>query len=107
MIPWPISSPRRNQSLDLLRGIAILMVRLAHCAFATTSIVPSLAAAAGKLNQFGVQLFFIFSGYTKMLTFGDRVDLAAAGAFYIRRAFRIAPVDLLRIWHTIVRHRAM
>jgi hypothetical protein len=32
---------------------------LAHCALATTSIVPGLAAAAGKYGQFGVELFFM------------------------------------------------
>ena len=101
--PAANSSRRRNQSLDLLRGIAILMVMLAHCALATTSIVPGLAAAAGKYGQFGVQLFFIVSGYTMMLTFGDRVDLAAAGAFYIRRAFRIAPL----FWIALVAYLAI
>ena len=101
--PAANSSPRRNQSLDLLRGVAILMVVLAHCAVATTSIVPGLAAAAGKYGQFGVQLFFIVSGYTMMLTFGDRVDIAAAGAFYIRRAFRIVPL----FWIALVAYLAI
>ena len=101
--PAANSSRRRNQSLDLLRGIAILMVMLAHCALATTSVVPGLAAAAGKYGQFGVELFFIVSGYTMMLTFGDRVDLAAAGAFYIRRAFRIAPL----FWIALVAYLAI
>jgi len=75
----------RNQSLDLLRGAAILMVLLAHCAKATTSIVPGLNSFALDHGELGVQLFFIVSGYTMMLTFGERVDLAAARSFYIRR----------------------
>jgi len=101
--PAANSSPRRNQSLDLLRGVAILMVVLGHCALATTSIVPGLAAAAGKYGQFGVQLFFIVSGYTMMLTFGDRVDIAASGAFYMRRAFRIVPL----FWTALVAYLAI
>src|SRR5260370_37813411 len=32
------------------------------------------------------------SGVTMMLTFGDRVALAATRSFYIRRVFRIAPL---------------
>ena len=82
----------RNQSLDLLRGAAILMVLLAHCAQATTSIVPGLNSFALDHGELGVQLFFIVSGYTMMLTFGERVDLAAARSFYIRRVFRIVPL---------------
>jgi predicted acyltransferase len=75
----------RNQSLDLLRGVAILLVLLVHCAQATTSIIPGLTWFALEYGELGVQLFFIVSGYTMMLTFGDRVDLAAARSFYIRR----------------------
>jgi exopolysaccharide production protein ExoZ len=90
----PAADPlgRRNQSLDLLRGMAILMVVAAHCGLTTTSFVPGLAAVVGGYGQLGVQLFFIVSGYTMMLTYGDRVDLAAARAFYIRRVFRIVPL---------------
>ena len=86
------AAPRRNQSLDLLRGIAILMVVAAHCGLSTASFVPGLAATVGSYGQLGIQLFFIVSGYTMMLTYGDSVDVAAARAFYIRRVFRIAPL---------------
>jgi exopolysaccharide production protein ExoZ len=82
----------RNQSLDLLRGVAILLVVLVHCAQVTTSIVPGLGWFATHYGELGVPLFFIVSGYTMMLTFGDRADLAATRSFYIRRVFRIAPL---------------
>jgi peptidoglycan/LPS O-acetylase OafA/YrhL len=82
----------RNQSLDLLRGAAILLVVLVHCAQATTSIVAGLGSFASDYGERGVQLFFIVSGYTMMLTYGDSVDAAAARAFYIRRVFRIVPL---------------
>jgi exopolysaccharide production protein ExoZ len=75
----------RNQSLGLLRGVAILLVLLVHCAQATTSIIPGLTWFVLEYGKLGAQLFFIVSGYTMMLTFGDRVDLAAARSFYIRR----------------------
>jgi exopolysaccharide production protein ExoZ len=87
----------RNQSLDLLRGAAILMVLLVHCAQATTSIIPGLRWFALEYGELGVQLFFIVSGYTMMLTFGDRVDFAAVRSFYIRRIFRIVPLFWLAI----------
>jgi peptidoglycan/LPS O-acetylase OafA/YrhL len=88
---------QRNQSLDLLRGAAILLVVLVHCAYATTSIVPGLNSFAMHYGELGVQLFFIVSGYTMMLTFGDRVDPAAARSFYIRRVFRIVPLFWIAI----------
>jgi peptidoglycan/LPS O-acetylase OafA/YrhL len=87
----------RNQSLDLLRGMAILLVLLGHCAWFTTSIVASLGSFASNHGEMGVQLFFIVSGYTMMLTYGARDDLAAARSFYIRRIFRIVPLFWLAI----------
>src|ERR1700676_1473409 len=88
----------RNQSLDLLRGAAILLVLLVHCSLTTTSLIPGLGWFGKEYGELGVQLFFIVSGYTMMLTFGDRVDFAAARAFYIRRIFRIVPL----FWVAIV-----
>ncbi|QPF84232.1 acyltransferase [Bradyrhizobium genosp. L] len=87
----------RNQTLDLLRGIAILGVVLSHCALRATSVVPGLQSIGYDYGQLGVQLFFIVSGYTMMLTYGERSDLAAAGSFYLRRAFRIVPLFWLAI----------
>src|ERR1700721_2893949 len=82
----------RNQSLDLLRGVAILLVVLLHCTISASSGIPGLTAFAHAYGERGVQLFFIVSGYTMMLTFGGRVDVAAIRSFYIRRAFRIGPL---------------
>ncbi|WP_426439585.1 acyltransferase family protein [Bradyrhizobium genosp. P] len=93
----------RNQSLDLLRGIAILLVVLSHSAGSATSIIPGLVKVALDYGQFGVQLFFIVSGYTMMLTYGNRTDLSAAGSFYLRRVFRIVPL----FWIAIVFYLAI
>ncbi|MFB9270160.1 acyltransferase family protein [Bradyrhizobium erythrophlei] len=87
----------RNQSLDLLRGVAILMVVLSHCADRATSVIPGFAALVQDYGQLGVQLFFIVSGYTMMLTYGGKVDLSAAGSFYLRRVFRIVPLFWIAI----------
>jgi peptidoglycan/LPS O-acetylase OafA/YrhL len=93
----------RNQSLDLLRGVAILLVILAHCAQAATSVAPGLSSFAEKYGEHGVQLFFIVSGYTMMLTFGDKVGSAAIRSFYLRRVFRIVPL----FWIAIVFYLAI
>jgi exopolysaccharide production protein ExoZ len=88
---------RRNQSLDLLRGAAIWLVVLAHCADVTESVVPGLASFVADRAQMGVQLFFIVSGYTMMLTYGDSGSLGAVRSFYIRRIFRIIPLFWIAI----------
>lgn len=88
---------QRNQSLDLLRGVAILLVVLVHCQQEAKGIVPGLSWFAKEFGELGVQLFFIVSGYTMMLTFGDRLDLAATRSFYLRRVFRIAPLFWIAI----------
>ena len=83
---------QRNQSLDLLRGVAVLLVVLVHCAISATGNVPGLTAFAHEHGERGVQLFFIVSGYTMMLTFGAKIDADATRSFYLRRAFRIVPL---------------
>jgi len=88
---------QRNQSLDLLRGVAILLVVLVHCQEESTGVIPGLSWFAKSYGGLGVQLFFIVSGYTMMLTFGGKVDLAAARSFYLRRFFRIAPLFWIAI----------
>ena len=82
----------RNQSLDLLRGLAVLLVVAVHCSHVATSIFPDLRSMVMQYGELGVQLFFIVSGYTMMLTFGDKVDVAGVCSFYLRRVFRIVPL---------------
>jgi peptidoglycan/LPS O-acetylase OafA/YrhL len=48
-------------------------------------------------GQLGVQLFFIVSGYTMMLTFGDKIDSVGVRSFYVRRVFRIVPLFWIAI----------
>lgn len=81
----------RNESLDLIRGLAILLVITIH----TWQSVPGYFALTNSLigyGVYGVQLFFIVSGYTMMLTFGKQVSPNAIASFYVRRFFRIAPL---------------
>ena len=91
------SAVRRNASLDLLRGMAILMVVLVHCQEEAKSAGPALAWFTQRCGELGVPLFFMVSGYTMMLTFGRTVDLAATRSFYIRRVFRIVPLFWIAI----------
>jgi peptidoglycan/LPS O-acetylase OafA/YrhL len=73
----------RVPALDGVRGLAILLVLMAH-------ILPSLLDNAGWL---GVDLFFVLSGYliTTVLVEG-KADPDRARTFYTRRALRIFPL---------------
>lgn len=81
----------RNESLDLLRGLAILLVISVHT-WQAKAAYSDAVNTLGSYGSYGVQLFFIISGYTMMLTFGNEVSARATGRFYVRRFFRIVPL---------------
>ena len=85
-----INSSERIESLDGLRGIAILLVFFCH-------YVPQdrhdLLSAAARLGWVGVDLFFVLSGF---LITGILVDTRESvdrfKSFYARRILRLFPV---------------
>ena len=81
---------KRFAYIDSLRGYAVLGVLLTHSA--------QQAGAGGGLSAVGargVQLFFVVSAITLMLSWHERND--GAGPFFVRRAFRILPMFWLSI----------
>lgn len=80
---------QRYDYLDSLRGIAILGVILTHIPILVqpSSIHLNFLSSSG---QYGVQLFYIISGYTIALSYHRRNESTAR--FYVRRFFRIAPM---------------
>lgn len=91
-----INTHPRISSLDSLRGLAIVMVTAIHCSQSYDSQlgISHLLAPYGSL---GVQLFFIISGFTMMLTFGQGYNKHLVGTFYTRRIARIVPLFWLAI----------
>ena len=81
---------KRFAYIDALRGYAILGVLLTHSALqaGVEGGLPSVGAR-------GVQLFFVVSAITLMLSWHERND--GAGPFFVRRAFRILPMFWLSI----------
>jgi peptidoglycan/LPS O-acetylase OafA/YrhL len=78
--------------MDMMRGIAILMVLATHVAASIPGLSPGLAMLA-KFGQTGVQMFFVASAYTLSLSWQRRVDEPHRLArFALRRWFRIAPM---------------
>lgn len=88
------------QSLDGLRGIAILLVFFFH--FVPQDRNDPLAVAS-RLGWTGVDLFFVLSGF---LITGILVDTRESAnrfkSFYARRALRILPVYFLAIALVII-----
>jgi len=82
----------RIPTLDGWRGIAILMVLLAHLQRAYLHHYL-FGQRWLDLGQHGVTVFFVLSGYliTTGLVGGDRINLQS---FYMRRFFRIVPPAL-------------
>lgn len=91
-IPDKVFSGVRLKSLDILRGVAILLVLLYHVP--DDSQMPSFQAPFGRGGWCGVDLFFVLSGFLigsilmrEQLTRG-RVKKRI---FWFRRAFKIFP----------------
>jgi peptidoglycan/LPS O-acetylase OafA/YrhL len=79
--------------IDAIRGWAILGVIAVH-----TSQFTNLGGVAGWIvaqGRWGVQLFYIASALTLMLSWHHRQD--GVMPFYLRRLFRIAPMFWLAI----------
>lgn len=94
-------STTRIPELDGLRGTAILLVLLFHCALfyrAMPGTLPANIARIAGLGWSGVDLFFVLSGF---LIGGILMDHRRSGSyfrtFYVRRVFRIFPAYYLLI----------
>lgn len=92
--------------IDVLRAIAIFMVVLVHTGqygAGTLGLTNSLKNVI-RLGAHGVQLFFLVSGFTMMLTFRrhqERESLPITN-FFIRRFFRIAPMFYIAILYYLI-----
>lgn len=96
MITAPVQSQLRYGYIDALRGYAILLVIFVH----SSQMIGGLRTQVyqiGDQGARGVQLFFVASAITLCMSWQNRHD--GAGAFYIRRLFRIAPMFWLAIFY--------
>lgn len=76
--------------IDSLRGFAVLGVLLVHC----TEIAPVPPVPLASQGARGVQLFFVVSAFTLLLSMFERSrrEPHHLRNFYLRRFFRIAPL---------------
>jgi peptidoglycan/LPS O-acetylase OafA/YrhL len=79
----------RHHALDLLRGLAAIGIAIYH-------FVYSLGNEIQSLGTFGVYVFFVLSGLTMMLVYGERFSKAITErdliTFYWYRISRIIPL---------------
>jgi peptidoglycan/LPS O-acetylase OafA/YrhL len=87
----PISLDSKLASLDVLRGIAIISVLIAHF---WPVYLPAPRALTILFGQFGVTLFFFLSGFLMDRTYSDEPQLIP---FFIRRTMRILPMYWISI----------
>jgi peptidoglycan/LPS O-acetylase OafA/YrhL len=83
--------------LDSLRGIAILLVILVHSWIMSGHVIPFFF-----IGQRGVQLFFIVSALTLMMSLHTRRDNRKWASYFVRRFFRIAPMFYLAMLGNII-----
>ncbi len=81
--------------IDVLRGIAILMVIVIHTSLPVSGL-SEWAIYITRYGQMGVQLFFMASAYTLCYSFVNRsAKQNQFSSFSLRRFFRIAPLYYL------------
>jgi len=91
--------PARNFNLDAVRAAAITMVVLAHVAVMSPGRHP-LALTLAWIGQFGVDLFFVLSGWLIGGLFWRewrQTGTVRWPHFFLRRAFRTVPPYLVAL----------
>ena len=87
---------QKFEYIDCLRGIAILLVLAIHNGQHGTSLndIAPLFDKFRFAGRYGVQLFFLVSAYTLMLSHQNRIKVERNHKrnFFIRRFFRVVPM---------------
>lgn len=82
----------RNVSLQLLRAAACILVFIVH--FGQRLKVDGLLLEATSFGAYGVQLFFLISGFLAAKTFSEHPDISLK-EYYVKRAIAILPLYYL------------
>lgn len=96
---------KKYEYLDSMRGIAILLVIMGHVGNMIGELAydyyPSFLQKFIYNGHLGVQMFFVVSAFTLMMSYENRKgETQATKKFFIRRFFRIAPMYYLAIIFT-------
>ncbi len=90
--PWEKQESGRLNSVQALRGIAVLLVVIYHAKVAIPDATFLHLPIVDDFGWIGVRLFFTISGFI----IADRISLAGSlGEFYLRRYLRVFPLYAL------------
>jgi peptidoglycan/LPS O-acetylase OafA/YrhL len=90
------ATPERVHALDILRGLMALSVAVYHVAVWTRAFSGDARDAVIVLGVYGVETFFLISGFCFFHLYDQRsFDGAALRSFHLKRFFRIAPLYYL------------
>ena len=92
-------APERNARIDVLRGIAILLVLIHHFNIAYP-LGGGLVHRIARNGNYGVTMFFVISGFlitSNAVSRWGSLGAVRIGAFYRRRAARIVPTLVLLV----------
>lgn len=84
--------------IECVRGYAVLLVIVCHATYSLAPNLPYPVHRVAVLGWHGVQLFFLASAVTLMMSWHyekARDGAVDVGAFFLRRFFRIAPAYYL------------
>tara|TARA_Y100000389_G_C17466442_1_gene526095 strand:+ start:1744 stop:2820 length:1077 start_codon:yes stop_codon:yes gene_type:complete len=90
---------KKYDFIDFLRGIAILFVFVNHIPRYEDQLFSNLSLLQRfpfSIGTYGVQLFYIVSAFTLLISLHNRKELSFYN-FFIRRIFRIVPIFFLGI----------
>ena len=92
-----MSAANRLEYIDALRGWAILAVILVHV-WIWTGASSDLISRLSSKGAYGVQLFYLISAFTLLLSLNHQQGKNHSWRdYFIRRFFRIAPLFYLAI----------
>ena len=89
----------RNSNLDDLRALAIIGVVSVHVNSHFERLVPGFLHSILSLGRFGVQLFFIISGYLMASMYSN---LQSGRGFLTKRIIRLYPLWILFTLHYLI-----
>jgi peptidoglycan/LPS O-acetylase OafA/YrhL len=101
-------SSQRVPQIDVLRGIAVLLVVGSHtipCPQATSQVLSLVTRVWHRGGWAGVDLFFVISGFligSLLLSEWDRYHRINVGRFLLRRTLRLGPTLWLFLSATLV-----
>ncbi|WP_276480586.1 acyltransferase family protein [Paraflavitalea pollutisoli] len=101
-IQYPANAPvaREIRSIELLRGLASLMVCVFHLSNGNTAFLPdsSPIKRIGEFGWVGVEIFFVISGFViPYAMYTKRYQMSSFWTFLKKRVIRIEPPYLVSI----------